>query len=72
MDGGDETLMEQHSFWKPKFIQTAFAQLAATVALFTGHLDQGGWVTVTVLIVGQFTAGSVLENKFLKPAPSAS
>lgn len=65
-------MSEQSAFWKPKFIQTAFAQLIASVALFSGHLDQGGWVTVTVLIVGQFTAGSVLENKFLKPPPGPS
>jgi hypothetical protein len=64
--------MEQHSFWKPKFLQTSFAQAIASVALFTGHLDQGGWVTVTVLIVGQFTAGSVIENKLLKPPPGVS
>jgi hypothetical protein len=59
--------VSQSPFWKPKFLQTAFAQVAATAALFSGILDQGGWVTVTVLIVGQFTAGSVIENRLLKP-----
>lgn len=58
--------MNQSPFWKPKFIQTAFAQLAATLALFTGHLDQGGWVTVTTLIIGMFSAASVIENKLVQ------
>jgi hypothetical protein len=64
--------MDQSSFWKPKFLQTAFAQLCASIALFTGHLDQGGWVTVTVLIVGQFSAASVIENKLVQPPKSMS
>lgn len=56
----------QSPFWKPKFIQTAFAQLVASGALFSGHLDQGGFVTLTTLIIGMFTAASVAENKLLK------
>lgn len=59
--------MEQSPFWKPKFLQTAFAQLASTLALFTGHLDQGGFVTLTTLILAMFTTASVVENKLLKP-----
>lgn len=58
---------EQHPFWKPKFLQSAFAQLVSTVGLFSGHLDQGGWVTVTTLILSVYTAASVVENKLLKP-----
>jgi len=61
---------EQSQFWKPKFIQTAFAQLAATVGLFAGVLDQGGWITVTTMIVGMFTAASVIENKIVPSVPS--
>lgn len=63
-EGG--TVNEQHPFWKPKFIQTAFVQVIGAVALFSGHLDQGGFVTLSTLIVGMFTAGSVIENKLLK------
>lgn len=59
--------MDQSPFWKPKFIQTAFAQLAGTMALFSGHIDQGGFITLTTMIVGMFTAASVTENKLLKP-----
>lgn len=61
---------EQSPFWKPKFIQTCFAQVAATVALFTGHLDQGGYITVTTMIVGMFTAASVIENKIVPSVPA--
>lgn len=57
---------DQSPFWKPKFLQSAFAQLAATAGLFSGHLDQGGFVTLTTLIIGMFTAASVTENKLLK------
>lgn len=59
--------MDQSPFWKPKFIQTAFAQCVASVALFSGHIDQGGFITLTTMIVGMFTAASVTENKLLKP-----
>jgi hypothetical protein len=59
--------MTQPEWWKPKFFQTAFAQIASTVALFTGNLDQGGFVTVTTLVIGLFSAASVVENKLMKP-----
>jgi hypothetical protein len=36
------------------------------VALFTGHLDQGGFVTLSTLIIGMFSAASVVENKLMK------
>lgn len=58
---------DQSLFWKPKFIQSAFVQLVSTAALFTGHLDQGGYVTLSSLVLGMFTAGSVIENRLLKP-----
>ena len=58
--------MEQHPFWKPKFLQTAFVQVSALFLCYTGHLDQGGYVTLSSLIVGMFTAASVVENKLLK------
>jgi hypothetical protein len=58
--------VNQSPFWKPKFLQTAFAQLVASVALFSGHIDQGGFITLTTMIVGMFTAASVTENKLLK------
>lgn len=57
----------QSPFWKPKFLQATFAQVTATVALFSGHLDQGGYVTVTTLILGIYTTGNVTENIKLKP-----
>jgi hypothetical protein len=56
----------QHPFWKPKFIQSFFVQVMSTILVFTGHLDQGGYVTLSTLIIGMFTAGSVIENKLLK------
>jgi hypothetical protein len=52
--------------WKPKFIQTAFVQVTSFYLMLTGHLDQGGYVTLSTLIVGMFTAASVIENKVLK------
>jgi hypothetical protein len=59
---------DQHPLWKPKFIQSAFVQLMSTFALFTGHIDQGGYVTLSSLVIGMFTAGSVIENQMLKPS----
>ena len=58
--------MEQHRFWRPKFIQTAFVQLVGAVGLFTGHLDQGGFVTLSTLVIGMFSAASVTENRLMK------
>jgi hypothetical protein len=57
----------QSPFWKPKFLQASFAQLSGTVALFTGHLDAGGWITLTTMIFGMYSAASVTENKLLSP-----
>jgi hypothetical protein len=59
--------MTQPEWWKPKFFQTAFAQVVGSVALFSGHLDQGGFVTLSTLIIGMFSAASVVENKWMKP-----
>lgn len=58
--------MNQHPFWKPKFLQVSFAQIVSAVGLFTGHLDAGAYVAVTTLVLATFTAGSVTENKLLK------
>lgn len=58
---------QQSPFWKPKFIQSAFAQAVASVALFSGHIDQGGFITLTTMIVGMFTTASVVENKIVPP-----
>lgn len=60
--------MSQSAFWKPKFLQSAFAQVVASAALFTGHMDQATWQAVTVLIVGMFSTASVVENKIVPPA----
>lgn len=57
---------DQHRYWKPKFHMTAFVQIMSTIALFTGHIDQGGYITVSTLALGMFTAGSVAENRLLK------
>jgi len=57
---------DQSPYWKPKFLHAAFAQVAATVALFTGHIDPGGWVAATGLTLGIYTAGNVTENIKLK------
>lgn len=62
--------MYQSPFWKPKFIQTAFAQVVASLALFSGHMDQATWQAVTVLIIGMFSAASVVENKLVPPPAS--
>jgi hypothetical protein len=62
--------MEQSKYWKPKFSMTAFVQIMSTVALFSGHIDQGGYITVSTLSLGMFTAGSVVENKFVQPPRS--
>ena len=59
--------MSQSPFWKPKFIQSAFVQVMSSIALFTGHIDSGGYITLSSLVLGMFTAGSVVENKLLKP-----
>ena len=58
--------MIQSAFWKPKFIQSAFVQAMSSIALFTGHMDAGGYITLSSLVLGMFTAGSVVENKLLK------
>lgn len=58
--------MNQHPLWRPKFLQTAFAQVVGAVALFTGHIDQGGFVTLSTLVIGMFTAGSVTENRLMR------
>ena len=58
--------MNQSPWWKPKFIQTAFVQAVGAVGLFSGHLDQSAFVTLSTLIVGMFTAGSVVENRLMK------
>lgn len=58
--------MNQAAWWKPKFIQTAFVQVVGAAALFSGHLDQGGFVTLSTLVIGMFTAGSVTENRLMK------
>lgn len=65
-------MIHQSPFWKPKFIQTAFAQGVASIALFTGHIDQGGYITLTTMIIGMFTAASVTENKLVPPVPAPS
>lgn len=60
--------MKQHPqsrYWKPKFKMTAFVQVMSTIALFSGHIDQGGYITVSTLALGMFTAGSVVENKIV-------
>lgn len=57
---------DQHRFWRPKFLVTAFVQVSSCVALFTGHLDGGAYVAVSTLSLATFTAGSVTENKLLK------
>jgi hypothetical protein len=54
------------AFWKPKFIQSAFVQITAFYLVLTGHLDQGGYVTLSTLVLGMFTASSVIENKAMK------
>lgn len=58
--------MDQAAWWRPKFIQTAFVQVIGSIALFTGHLDQGGYVTLSTLVIGMFTAGSVTENRLMR------
>lgn len=58
--------MEQSKYWKPKFHMTAFVQVMSTIALFSGYIDQGGYITISTLSLGMFTAGSVTENKLLK------
>jgi hypothetical protein len=58
--------MEQHPLWKPKFLQTAFVQVVGAIGLFSGHLDQGGFVTLSTLVIGMFSAASVTENRLMK------
>jgi len=55
----------QHPLWKPKFLQSAFAQVMSSVALFTGHIGGGEFVAVTTLVLATFSAASVIENQSL-------
>ena len=55
--------MSQHPLWKPKFIHAGYAQVAATVALFSHFLTGDQWVLVTQSIILVFSAASVVENK---------
>lgn len=64
--------MEQSPFWKPKFIQAAFAQITVTIALFTHHLDPATYRDLTVIILGMFTTASVVENKIVQQPASKS
>ena len=59
--------MSQSPFWKPKFIQSAFVQVTGAYFVFAGLMDASGYITLSSLVLGMFTAGSVLENKLMKP-----
>lgn len=63
-EGG--TVNDQAVWWRPKFIQSFFVQVVGALALFTGHLDQGGFVTLSTLVIGMFSAASVTENRLMK------
>jgi hypothetical protein len=54
------------TFWKPKFIHAAYAQLAATAALFTNFLSGDQWVLITQSVIVVFAAANVVENRLMK------
>jgi hypothetical protein len=55
--------------WKPKFLHAAYAQLAATGALFSNFLSGDQWVLITQSVIVVFSAASVAENRLMRGAP---
>lgn len=39
------------------------AFIAATVGLFTGHLDGNQWITAVTLVLGMYSAANVAEKR---------
>lgn len=48
---------------KRKFSITAFITVAATIALFAGKMDQGGYVTLMTMILTIYGAANVVDKK---------
>lgn len=46
-----------------KFILTVIIGLIATVALFTGFLTGGEWITINTLILGIYGGANVLSER---------
>jgi len=61
---------EQSPFWKPKFLSASFVQVISSIALFTGHIDQGSYIALATMTLATFTAASVVENKIVPPVPA--
>lgn len=57
--------MSQASYWKPKFIQSGFAQASAIVLVATGAIGPGEYVTVTLASLAIYSGAVVYENKVL-------
>ena len=56
-------MSKQHWLYRPKFIQAAFVQISGCIALFTGFIDGGTYVTLSSLALSIYAAASVVENK---------
>lgn len=48
---------------KRKFIVTAFIALMGTAALFTGKLQEGGYVTLMTMVLTIYGAANVIDKK---------
>lgn len=62
-------LPDQHPYYKPKLTAAAVVFLVATIAMFTGFLTGGEWVTIATLTLTVYSASTVAENKFIMGAP---
>lgn len=55
--------MNHDGFKSRKFWFSATAFIAATVGLFTAHLDGNQWITAVTLVLGMYSAANVTEKR---------
>jgi hypothetical protein len=54
---------DQHPWYKPKLMSAATVFGVGSIALFSGFLTGGEWVTISTLTMATFATASVVENK---------
>lgn len=58
---------KQSPFWKPKFLQAAFAQVSGLYLVINGYIDGALYFQLTSVSLAIYSGATVYENKVMKP-----
>ena len=58
---------KQSAFWKPKFLQAAFAQVSGLYLVTHGFIDGALYFQLTSVSLAIYSGATVYENKVMKP-----